>query len=291
MMTSATASATALAKEVLAAQAQNSSRSVRSGDYYGGSLQHVVWGDVEHEPSSSGSLKLDVATTGVNFVDMSPCHRSNKSSSSSSLTRHQAVVDLDGQQQQPMSTPPPPHNMWMLRQQMNQVQTLRQQQKQLNGEKEQETAGSDCTNTPSWIIPPDDPVHEIVHDILEEAGSWSEGSSQHGEGLCRPCHYIHTSAGCSSGLKCTFCHFPHTDSRSVKGKVCMSKRLHCKKVAAAMEAQLGHDLPTFRRATWLVSSRSIFLRCTLEERIRELEGAALGQTVAYETRRKHIQSL
>jgi hypothetical protein len=44
----------------------------------------------------------------------------------------------------------------------------------------------------------------------------SAGSAAHAVGTCRPCHYVHTKAGCEKGVNCGFCHYKHQKRRRNK---------------------------------------------------------------------------
>jgi len=105
---------------------------------------------------------------------------------------------------------------------------------------------------------------------------WSKGSEKHGAGKCRPCHFFHTKAGCSSGSKCKFCHVPHTNSGKLR--VGMSKRIACKRIADSLQSKCAGDPQAFNRELEEWSSHSSYLRNILEERlaamIRTNEGGA-----------------
>mmetsp|Transcript_62524 Transcript_62524/g.162229 ORF Transcript_62524/g.162229 Transcript_62524/m.162229 type:complete len:307 (-) Transcript_62524:282-1202(-) len=58
---------------------------------------------------------------------------------------------------------------------------------------------------------------------------WGRGCKAHIQGLCRPCHYIHTSTGCKNGQKCRYCHIPHAMKRPSQ----MQRKL-CKRFVAAL---------------------------------------------------------
>jgi len=49
-----------------------------------------------------------------------------------------------------------------------------------------------------------------VCDDMEYSGKHpSVGSAQHGDGKCKPCHYIQSKSGCPDGGQCGFCHYKH----------------------------------------------------------------------------------
>lgn len=57
----------------------------------------------------------------------------------------------------------------------------------------------------------------------------SLGSDGHLTKTCRPCHYIHTKAGCDNGSKCTFCHCKH--SKRSRPRLSRAQRDQCKGLA------------------------------------------------------------
>jgi len=110
-----------------------------------------------------------------------------------------------------------------------------------------------------------------LDELLDEAlsgGLMSKGSAKHKDGKCRPCHYIHTSAGCASGKECRFCHMPHTGQS--KSRLGASKRNMCKQIADAVELKLQGDPEGILHAAALLGSRSHYLRSILEERVSAL---------------------
>jgi len=51
-------------------------------------------------------------------------------------------------------------------------------------------------------------------DRLQYSGKTpSVGSAQHGDGKCKPCHYIQSKSGCPDGGQCGFCHYKHSRRR------------------------------------------------------------------------------
>mmetsp|Transcript_14813 Transcript_14813/g.31984 ORF Transcript_14813/g.31984 Transcript_14813/m.31984 type:complete len:288 (-) Transcript_14813:170-1033(-) len=64
---------------------------------------------------------------------------------------------------------------------------------------------------------------------------WSKGSADHDKGTCRPCHYVHTLAGCRSGSDCSFCHIPH-EKKGQGVRPCKSKRQHYQRYLALIKA-------------------------------------------------------
>lgn len=107
-----------------------------------------------------------------------------------------------------------------------------------------------------------------VEQVLSNVGLWSQGSRAHFHGSCKPCHYIHTSAGCKENLRCPYCHIPHTDARMAKGKLCISKRVHCKMVVSALMDCPGTSLNEVRSLAAVVCNRSAYTQTILEERLR-----------------------
>merc|ERR1740123_1180619 len=50
----------------------------------------------------------------------------------------------------------------------------------------------------------------------------SDKMNAHTLGLCKPCLFVHTPAGCDNGDDCAFCHMQH--SRKKGGRPCKAKR-------------------------------------------------------------------
>jgi len=64
----------------------------------------------------------------------------------------------------------------------------------------------------------------------------SVGSAGHLTRTCRPCHYIHTKAGCQNGYDCGFCHCKH--SKRSRPRLPKTQRMQCQKLALLVfEAQ------------------------------------------------------
>jgi len=68
---------------------------------------------------------------------------------------------------------------------------------------------------------------------------YSKGLALHAGGRCKPCHYIHTPAGCQNGLKCTYCHLPHMLNNP---RPCKTKRQHYRRFQAMLETVM-RDTP------------------------------------------------
>lgn len=99
--------------------------------------------------------------------------------------------------------------------------------------------------------------------ILGPAGLWSEGSEKHEKGRCRACRFVYTEVGCSGGDACHYCHLPHTDA--AKNRMSMTRREHCRSVAAVLLNAFEGDAAGLRDAARIAASRSGYLRGLLED--------------------------
>lgn len=68
----------------------------------------------------------------------------------------------------------------------------------------------------------------------------SVGSAGHLTRTCRPCHYIHTKAGCTNGYACGFCHCKH--SKRSRPRLPKAQRIQCRSLAQTVfDAQRGTE--------------------------------------------------
>lgn len=112
----------------------------------------------------------------------------------------------------------------------------------------------------------------LVQAVLQASAFWCAGSALHGKGRCRPCHYIHTKAGCLNGRECLFCHVPHTRRGGLKAG--RSKRMHCHSFVSSLEALGLTSREELMEAMWAASSRSAYLQGILLKRQEEEAGAS-----------------
>lgn len=116
-----------------------------------------------------------------------------------------------------------------------------------------------------------DYVRVVVEKAMRKDNCWSAGSPAHFNGLtCLPCHYVHTNLGCRGALDCVYCHLPHTDARRGRSKLCMSKRVHCKRIANCLANHLRDDPSDLEVVIPYVCARSQYTQHLLEEHIRRL---------------------
>mmetsp|Transcript_30038 Transcript_30038/g.69997 ORF Transcript_30038/g.69997 Transcript_30038/m.69997 type:complete len:299 (-) Transcript_30038:224-1120(-) len=80
---------------------------------------------------------------------------------------------------------------------------------------------------------------ESVHPI--EGGLPSIGSFEHEAGLCRPCMYVMSKAGCRKGAFCSYCHLAHDLER----RPCKAKRERVRKFIERMEVLIQEDPANF----------------------------------------------
>jgi len=73
------------------------------------------------------------------------------------------------------------------------------------------------------------------------------GSSLHPSGRCKPCRFVLTRRGCTSGDDCKFCHLPHDVGEIPKRKARPGKttRDSFKKFCAKQKAEIAHNPLTF----------------------------------------------
>lgn len=108
--------------------------------------------------------------------------------------------------------------------------------------KQGESSDSAKTGSSAKTDPHDDDGEKGMGalELLAEGGFWSVGSEKHFAGLCRPCQWVITSAGCRSGQDCTFCHLPHNTSPSDKNsRPCKAQREYSKKVLKSLGKAAG----------------------------------------------------
>jgi len=86
----------------------------------------------------------------------------------------------------------------------------------------------------------------IAHDnipIARKEGQPTKGGIFHDSGTCKPCLFVRTDVGCSSGADCEFCHMQHR-RRCCKGKRDRYKkrvaRIQDEAASAAGEPREGH---------------------------------------------------
>mmetsp|Transcript_55575 Transcript_55575/g.110437 ORF Transcript_55575/g.110437 Transcript_55575/m.110437 type:complete len:286 (+) Transcript_55575:67-924(+) len=136
-------------------------------------------------------------------------------------------------------------------------------------------------------------------DFLLKHGMWSVGSQGHIEGLCKPCHYVHTPKGCTSGSDCTFCHLPHVACSSQTGnRPSKEKRKACKGLLNSLQIMQGGHLDEASDLLKQVASQSLYMQRIIADKIQpeQDQGSAVNETqsevVAVNARRAKIaQSL
>jgi len=78
----------------------------------------------------------------------------------------------------------------------------------------------------------------------------SIGSSQHSEGMCRPCAFANTAKGCRSGGECRFCHYIHVQKTAKRPNNKRRRRLQ-KRVEDAMGWMEEEAAWLFKDSDWL----------------------------------------
>mmetsp|Transcript_54002 Transcript_54002/g.106597 ORF Transcript_54002/g.106597 Transcript_54002/m.106597 type:complete len:303 (+) Transcript_54002:85-993(+) len=99
---------------------------------------------------------------------------------------------------------------------------------------------------------------------------WSKGAKRHGDGRCKPCHYVHVTGGCLNGASCGFCHLPHPKS---KPRQCKSKRVHYKMFREIFERVYQETPERFLSAAGLAAQANPEIRSLLDS-----EQGAFGVT-------------
>jgi len=102
------------------------------------------------------------------------------------------------------------------------------------------------------------------------AGTWSKGAELHSTGHCRPCHYVNTKKGCSSGADCTHCHLLHPRTHLRPSK---SKRAVCKRRAAALDSAYKlNDAHHLNNTVKILSQQGEYMSSVVKSKLRHLEG-------------------
>jgi len=105
----------------------------------------------------------------------------------------------------------------------------------------------------------------------DDPGSWSKGAELHSAGHCRPCHYINTKKGCTSGAECIFCHLSHARTRLRPSK---SKRAVCKRRAGAVDSALvANDPDQLNSTVQMLTAQGDYMSAVVKSRLRQFEKA------------------
>eukprot|EP00429_Kryptoperidinium_foliaceum_P069745 CAMPEP_0176054664 /NCGR_PEP_ID=MMETSP0120_2-20121206/27201_1 /TAXON_ID=160619 /ORGANISM="Kryptoperidinium foliaceum, Strain CCMP 1326" /LENGTH=314 /DNA_ID=CAMNT_0017388135 /DNA_START=169 /DNA_END=1113 /DNA_ORIENTATION=- len=99
---------------------------------------------------------------------------------------------------------------------------------------------------------------------------WSAGAVSHPNGLCKPCHYIHTGNGCSNGLACDFCHMPHV--RRNRPRPCKTKRKQGKRFVSAIASIAMQQPSRFISAIEVVAVNNSQVQALLAKGAGDLSG-------------------
>jgi hypothetical protein len=100
----------------------------------------------------------------------------------------------------------------------------------------------------------------IEQELLKH-GAWSVGSQGHANGLCKPCHYVHSTKGCKSGLNCAFCHLPHINCSNQTGnRPSKDKRTKCKALLDSLHTSYGGRLEEASDLLQEVASQSLYMQ-------------------------------
>jgi len=102
---------------------------------------------------------------------------------------------------------------------------------------------------------------QTVQEFLIQQGVWSAGATSHAEGLCKPCHFVHTTKGCKTGTDCTFCHMPHANSSNHSGnRPSKEKRAKCKQLLRSFHDLRGSCLDEAKMLWTQVASQSVYMQ-------------------------------
>mmetsp|Transcript_63431 Transcript_63431/g.182591 ORF Transcript_63431/g.182591 Transcript_63431/m.182591 type:complete len:374 (+) Transcript_63431:141-1262(+) len=69
----------------------------------------------------------------------------------------------------------------------------------------------------------------------------SAGSRGHDEGLCKPCAFVGSEAGCRFGVDCRFCHVRAEHVKAARMRPCKGKRQRIKRQIARIEEAVAAD--------------------------------------------------
>lgn len=95
---------------------------------------------------------------------------------------------------------------------------------------------------------------------------WSQGSTLHVQGHCRPCRDVVTSKGCATGQACMFCHSPH--SKKSRSRPCKSKRLKCNQFVKNLETLCQQDPDRLAEAVVQVPVESPYVKGVLKQKLQ-----------------------
>mmetsp|Transcript_66416 Transcript_66416/g.128516 ORF Transcript_66416/g.128516 Transcript_66416/m.128516 type:complete len:267 (-) Transcript_66416:283-1083(-) len=115
---------------------------------------------------------------------------------------------------------------------------------------------------------------------LLKHGVWSVGSPGHVDGLCKPCHYVHSSKGCMSGSNCTFCHLPHVPCSSPNGnRPSRERRAKCKQLLDSLCESHGGHLDGAADLHKQVASQSLYVQMLMANKNQpeQRQGSAVNK--------------
>jgi len=107
---------------------------------------------------------------------------------------------------------------------------------------------------------------------LIKAGLWSVGSKRHGEGLCKPCHFVHTTISCKSGQDCAFCHLPHSPAKDKpkKNRPGKGARERCQKwLAVVHQASEDPEVEQLKQMVLDVTRQSTYMQSIAHKQVQQ----------------------
>mmetsp|Transcript_81443 Transcript_81443/g.174378 ORF Transcript_81443/g.174378 Transcript_81443/m.174378 type:complete len:232 (-) Transcript_81443:86-781(-) len=117
--------------------------------------------------------------------------------------------------------------------------------------------------------------HAQTAESLCNARTESLGSQLHESGKCKPCHYMHSQAGCKQGANCGFCHYDHPNV-SRAARPCKSKRSKVKRFAGMLETVFTDNLDELTEVVDLISgsgAQGSYLRNVVTSKVRDLRNS------------------
>lgn len=109
---------------------------------------------------------------------------------------------------------------------------------------------------------------EVGAKLIEGDQSSSEAAVDerlllHTRGMCKPCFYFNSRAGCMSGTNCKFCHLAHP--KRMRPRPCKAKRAQCKEIVGLLKATLQEDSQEFQQLSQKLSEENPYFGALLQQ--------------------------
>merc|ERR1712079_295752 len=141
----------------------------------------------------------------------------------------------------------------------------------------------------TWDVPDTGLGLTATQRVLAKNGVWSVGSKRHEEGLCKPCHFVHTKKGCKSGQGCAFCHLPHTICTSkTENRPSKSDRDQCKKLLGIVDRE-GLEGEQLKQIVRDVSCQSTYVKSIVHKHVKAVRGSGRRQGESDSVQQSHSE--